>query len=134
MDPANAAEPYNYLGYMWAEQNIHLEEAEDAIKRALQLDPGNGAYLDSMAWVEYRQGKFEQALENLKRAVQNLPREDPVVFDHLGDTYSKLNRMSQAIEAWQKAHTLDPSNKALAAKIDSHKTKVSKTQPVGAKP
>ncbi|PYI89382.1 MAG: hypothetical protein DMF03_07760, partial [Verrucomicrobia bacterium] len=88
----------------------------------------------SMAWVEYRQGKFEQALENLKRAVQNLPREDPVVFDHLGDTYSKLNRMSQAIEAWQKAHTLDPSNKALAAKIDSHKTKVSKTQPAGAKP
>ena len=134
MDPANAAEPYNYLGYMWAEQNTHLEEAEDAIKRALQLDPGNGAYLDSMGWVQYRQGKFEQALENLKRAVQNLPREDPVVFDHLGDAYLKLNRMAQAIEAWQKARTLDPSNKGLAAKIDSHKTKVSKTEPVRAKP
>ena len=134
MDPANAAEPYNYLGYMWAEQNSHLDEAEDAIKRALQLDPENGAYLDSMAWVEYRQGKYDQALENLKRAVENLPREDAVVFEHLGDVYLKLNRVSQALESWQKAKTLDPSNKDLAAKIDGQKTRVSKTNPTGAKP
>jgi tetratricopeptide (TPR) repeat protein len=134
LDPTNSAEPYNYLGYMWAEQNSHLDEAEDAIKRALQFDPGNGAYLDSMGWVQYRQGKFEQALENLKRAVQNLSREDAVVFEHLGDAYLKLNRMPQAIEAWQKAHALDPSNKELAAKIDGHKTQVSKTQPAGVKP
>ena len=134
MDPANAAEPYNYLAYMWAEQNIHLDEAEDAVKRALQLDPDNGAYLDSMAWVEYRQGKYDQALEHLKRAVENLPREDAVVFEHLGDVYLKLNRMSQALEAWQKAKTLDPSNKDLAAKIDAQKTRISKTNPPGAKP
>src|SRR5216110_309686 len=134
MDPANAAEPYNYLGYMWAEQNIHLDEAEDAIKRALQLDPDNGAYLDSMAWVQYRQGKYDQALENLKRAIENLPREDAVVFEHLGDVYLKLNRVSQALESWQKAKTLDPSNKNLAAKIDGQKTRVSKTNPTGAKP
>src|SRR5213075_54073 len=127
MDPANAAEPYNYRGYMWAEQNSHLDEAEDAIKRALQLDPDNGAYLDSMAWVQYRQGKYDQALENL-------PREDAVVFEHLGDVYSKLNRVSQALESWQKAKTLDPSNKNLAAKIDAQKTRVSKTNPTGAKP
>ena len=134
MDPANAAEPYNYLGYMWAEQNSHLDEAEDAIKRALQLDPDNGAYLDSMAWVQYRQGKYDQALENLKRAIENLPREDAVVFEHLGDVYSKLNRVSQALESWQKANILDPSNKNLAAKIDAQKTRVSKTNPTGAKP
>ena len=134
MDPANAAEPYNYLGYMWAEQNSHLDEAEDAIKRALQLDPENGAYLDSMAWVEYRQGKYDQALENLKRAIENLPREDAVVFEHLGDVYLKLNRVSQALESWQKAKTLDPSNKDLAAKIEGQKTRVSKTNPTGAKP
>jgi tetratricopeptide (TPR) repeat protein len=134
MDPANAAEPYNYLGYMWAEQNSHLDEAEDAIKRALQLDPENGAYLDSMAWVEYRQGKYDQALENLKRAIENLPREDAVVFEHLGDVHLKLNHVSQALESWQKAKALDPSNKDLAAKIDGQKTRVSKTNPTGAKP
>src|SRR5207245_4356275 len=87
-----------------------------------------------MAWVEYRQGKCDQALENLKRAIENLPREDAVVFEHLGDVYLKLNRVSQALESWQKAKTLDPSNKDLAAKIDGQKTRVSKTNPTGAKP
>lgn len=127
LDPANAAEPYNYLGYMWAEQNSHLDEAEDAIKRALQLAPDNGAYLDSMGWVQYRQGKYDQALETLRRAIQNLPREDAVVFEHLGDVYLKLNRVAQALEAWQKAKSLDPSNRDLTAKIEAHKTQVSKT-------
>jgi tetratricopeptide (TPR) repeat protein len=130
MDPANAAEPYNYLGYMWAEQNLHIDEAEDVVKRALQLDPQNGAYLDSMAWVQYRQGKYDQALENLQRAIQNLPHEDAVVLEHLGDVYIKLNRVPQALEAWQKANTIDPTNKEIAAKIDAHKTQVSKSGPV----
>src|SRR3954447_6125791 len=134
MDPANAAEPYNYLGYMWAERNAHLDEAEDAIKRALQLDPDNAAYLDSMGWVQYRQGKYDQALESLNRAIENLPREDPVIFEHLGDVYLKLNRISRAIESWQKAKTLDPSNRDLAAKIDAQKTRVSKTDSAAPKP
>ena len=134
MDPANAAEPYNYLGYMWAEQNAHLDEAEDAIKRALQMDPDNAAYLDSMGWVQYRQGKYDQALESLNRAIENLPREDAVIFEHLGDVYLKLNRISRALEAWQKAKTLDPSNKDLVAKIDAQKTRVSKTDSGPPKP
>ncbi len=57
LDPANAAEAYNYIGFMWAEHNLHLDEAEDMIGRALQLDPNNGAYLDSLGWVYYRKGK-----------------------------------------------------------------------------
>jgi tetratricopeptide (TPR) repeat protein len=130
MDPTNAAESYNFLGYMWAEQNMHLEEAEDAVKRALQLDPENGAYLDSMAWVQYRQGKFDQALENLQRALQNLSREDPVVLEHLGDVQIKLNHVPEALEAWRKAKNLNPSNTAIAAKIDAHKTQVSQSGPV----
>jgi len=128
LDPANAADAYNYLGYMWAEQNTHLEEAEDAIKHALELDPNNGAYLDSFGWVKYREGKFDDALAQLQRATQNLKRDDPVVFEHLGDTYSKLDRIAQALDVWQRALTLDPENKNLAQKIDNAKTKVSKSE------
>ena len=126
LDPANAADAYNYLGYMWAEHNMHLEEAADMIKRALQIDPNNGAYLDSFGWLEFRQGKYEEALGDLQRAAQNMTRDDAVVFEHIGDTYSKLNRAPQALEAWQKAGTLDPQNKNLAEKIDNAKTKMSK--------
>ena len=134
LDPANAADAYNYLGYMWAEHNVHLEEAADMIKRALQLDPNNGAYLDSMGWLEFRQGKYEEALGDLQRAAQSMTRDDAVVFEHIGDTYSKLNRVPQALEFWQKAGTLDPQNKKLAEKIDNAKTKMSKGDSPSANP
>ncbi len=129
LDPENCADACNYLGYMWAEQNMHLTEAEEMIRRAVKSDPSNGAYLDSLGWVEFRQGKFEQALADLQRAVQNMAHNDPVVFNHLGDTYSKLNRPAQALESWQKALALDPKDKKLAEKIDNAKTKMSKGEP-----
>ena len=134
LDPANAAETYNYLGYMWADHNMHLDEAADMIKRALQSDPNNGAYLDSLGWVEYHQGRFDQALHDLTRAAQNMTKEDPVVFEHIGDTCLKLNRVAQALEAWQKAVGLDPANKNIAEKIDSAKTKMSKGSPARPNP
>jgi tetratricopeptide (TPR) repeat protein len=126
LDPGNAAEACNYLGYMWAEHNMHLEEAAEMIQRALQIDPNNGAYLDSLGWLEYRQGKYDQALNDLLRAAQNMSHDDSVVFDHIGETYLKLNRTPQALEAWQKARSLDPQNKGLMDKIEKTKTQVSK--------
>jgi tetratricopeptide (TPR) repeat protein len=129
LDPANAAEAYNYIGFMWAEHNLHLDEAEEMIGRALQLDPNNGAYLDSLGWVNYRKGKYDEALNQLLRAAQSLTRDDPIVFEHIGDTYSKLNRVPQAMEFWQKASALDPENKLLADKIEKTKTTISKGPP-----
>ena len=126
LDPTNSAETYNYLGYMWAEHGMHLEEAAEMIKRALQADPQNGAYLDSMGWVEYQQGKYDQALNDLMRASQNMTKDDPIVFEHIGDACLKVNRIAQAIEAWQKAGGLDPANKRIAEKIENAKTKLSK--------
>ncbi len=126
LDPENSADACNYLGYMWAEQNMHLDEAEQMIRRALKKEPNNGAYLDSLGWVEFRAGKFEQALTDLQRAAQNMTRDDPVVFEHLGDTYLKLNRVANAVESWQKALALDPQNRKIAEKIDNAKTKLSK--------
>src|SRR4029434_3353817 len=54
LDPANSAEASNYLGYMWADHNMHLDEAETMIRRALQSEPNNASYLDSLGWVEFR--------------------------------------------------------------------------------
>lgn len=129
LDPANAAEAYNYIGYMWAEHNLHLDEAEEMIGRALQLDPNNGAYLDSLGWLYYRKGKYDEALNQLLRAMQSLTRDDPIVFEHIGDVYSKLNRVPQALEFWQKAIALDPGNKILTDKIEKTKTTMSKGPP-----
>src|SRR5438045_674425 len=105
LDPANSAEACNYLGYMWADHNMNLDEAETMIKRALEKEPNNASYLDSLGWVEFRKGKFNQALTDLLRAAKTADRDDPVVFEHIGDTYLKLNRMADALAAWQKALT-----------------------------
>ena len=134
VDPSNAADAYNYLAYMWAEHNMHLDEAEQMIKLALQANPDNGAYIDTLGWLEFREGKFEQALTDLERAAQKLTRDDPVVLDHIGDACAKLNKSAQALDAWQKALILDPKNKTLAEKIDNAKTKMSKGQTPNANP
>ena len=129
LDPANAAEACNYIGYMWADHNMNLDEAEAMIKRALESEPNNASYLDSLGWVEFRKGKFDQALSDLLRAAKAVERDDPVVFEHIGDTYLKLNRTAEALEAWRKALALDPKNKKVADKIEGTKKTISKDLP-----
>ena len=134
LDPENSAEASNYLGYMWADHNLNLEEAETMIRRALQSEPNNASYLDSLGWVEFRKGQFDRALDDLLRAAKTAEREDPVVFEHIGDTYLKLNRTKEALEAWQKALSLDPKNKNLADKIQATKKTIGKDLPASTNP
>ena len=134
IDPENSAEAYNYLGFMWADHNMNLDEAETMIRRALQSEPNNASYLDSLGWVEFRKGQFDRALNDLLLAAKTAEREDPVVFEHIGDTYLKLNRTREALEAWQKALALDPKNKNLADKIQTTKKTIDKTLPEKANP
>ncbi|HTH20036.1 MAG TPA: tetratricopeptide repeat protein [Candidatus Udaeobacter sp.] len=134
LDPENSAEASNYLGYMWADHNMNLDEAETMIRRALQSEPNNASYLDSLGWVEFRKGQFDRALDDLLRAVKAAGREDPVVFEHIGDTYLKLNRTPEALEAWQKALSLDPKNKNLADKIQATKKLIGKDLPAQPNP
>jgi tetratricopeptide (TPR) repeat protein len=134
LDPENSAEASNYLGYMWADHNMNLEEAEAMIRRALQSEPNNASYLDSLGWVEFRKGQFDRALDDLLRAAKTAEREDPVVFEHIGDTYLKLNQTRQALEAWQKALSLDPKNKNLADKIQATKKTIGKDLPTNTNP
>ena len=134
LDPENSAEACNYLGYMWADHNMNLDEAETMIRRALESEPNNTSYLDSLGWVEFRKGQFDRALDNLLRASKTAEREDPVVFEHIGDTYLKLNRTREALEAWQKALALDPKNKNLADKIQTTKKTIGKNLPAKTNP
>ena len=96
--PAN-----NDLGYLWAERGVNLARAESMIRKALEAEPENPAYLDSMGWVLYKRGRFEEALEALQSAAGLAPEYDAVVWDHLGDTLWRLSRRDEAGEAWQKA-------------------------------
>ncbi len=99
LDPDNAS-AMNYLGYMFADRNVRLDEAHRLISKALEYEPHNGAYLDSLGWVYYRMGRLQEAEEYLKRAVQRVSR-DPIVHDHLGDVYFSQGKLREAISHWR---------------------------------
>jgi tetratricopeptide (TPR) repeat protein len=124
LDPSKAAQAYNYIGYMWVDRNINLEDGGNMIRKALELEPNNAAYIDSLGWYYYRLGDYSKALTELLRAADTLKPEDPVVYEHLGDTFQALGKSGEAQVYWQKALKLDPNNQKLTNKLEESKTKV----------
>jgi Tfp pilus assembly protein PilF len=106
----------NYLGYMYADQGIKLDKALQLIEKAVSLDPQNGAFLDSYAWVLFRLGRYDEALVQMKEALKN-DQSDAVLYDHQGDIYSALTSHELARESWIKALEIDPDNEEIKAKL-----------------
>ena len=104
IDPDSAAIDNDY-GYMLADRGIRLDEAVTMIKKAVDFDPQNGAYLDSLAWVYYKQGQYALAEDYARKAVARL-NSDPAVHDHLGEIYAKNGKLPMAVAEWQKATAL----------------------------
>ncbi|MCZ6669997.1 MAG: tetratricopeptide repeat protein [Acidobacteria bacterium] len=102
----------NYFGYMLVEQGSRLEESLKYIKRAVEIDPYNPAYLDSLGWAYFKLQRLEPARNHLEEA-SRLSGGDPVIEDHLGDLYFQVGEDRQAITAW---------NRALAAGIEDPAT------------
>ena len=100
-DPLNA-DAMNSLSYMLAEHNERLPEAVDLAERALKVEPGNPAYLDTLGWALFKQGKVEEAADPLGKAAAILTG-NSVIQDHHGDVLAKRGRNAEAIAAWQRA-------------------------------
>ena len=100
-DPLHAP-TLNYLGYMLANRGERLDESIALVKRALQAEPHNGAYLDSLGWAYFKAGRMDLAEEYLRRAADQRAR-DSAVQDHFGDLLFKLGRPREAAAAWRRA-------------------------------
>jgi len=112
-------EALNFLGYLYAEQGVHLKQAHRLIRKALKLKPGNGWYLDSLAWVLYRQGRYREAARIQKQAVSKV-KDDPIMREHLGDILWRLGDHDGARKAWRLAIKLGHDHPAqLRRKIES---------------
>lgn len=95
----------NALGYGWADQGKNLEQAQAMIRKAVDAEPNNAAYLDSMGWVLYKLGQFQEAVTWLRRARVAPGGEYPVILDHLGDALYRDEQIKQARAAWGDALT-----------------------------
>jgi tetratricopeptide (TPR) repeat protein len=124
LDPSKAAQAYNYIGYMWVDRSMNLEDGGNMIRKALELEPNNAAYIDSLGWYYYHVGDYSKALTELLRAADTLKPEDPVVFEHVGDTFQALGKTGEAQVYWQKALKLDPNNQKLSNKLEESKAKL----------
>jgi len=117
VEPQNAA-ALNYYGYMLGDLGIRLEEAEAMVKKALADDAYNGAYLDSLGWIYYKQGKYAEAEDILRKAVSR-ETHDPTIHSHLGDTYAKRGRADLAAAQWEKS--LEEWRRVLPADVETDK-------------
>jgi len=117
VNPKNA-QVLNYYGYMLADRGIRLDEAQDLIQRAVDQEPQNGAYLDSLGWVYFKQNKLDLAEAMLRKAVDREPH-DPTIRQHLGDIYAKQGRADLAAIEWEKS--LNEWHRSLPADLESDK-------------
>jgi tetratricopeptide (TPR) repeat protein len=115
IDPDHA-DALNFIGYSYADRDIHLSEAEELIKKASRLKPGNAYIIDSLGWVYFRQNKLDQAIQHLAEAARLQPN-DVAITEHLGDAYVKIGKLKEALEIYQKALKLNPGSNTLPKKI-----------------
>lgn len=104
-DPSNA-NVLNYLGYSLADRGLKLDEAELMIMGAIAAEPNNGAFLDSLAWVRFRKGNLNGALEAIKRSLEVL-YDDPVIWGHAGDIQAALGSPGKAWTCWKYSWLLE---------------------------
>ncbi|MBU0894981.1 MAG: tetratricopeptide repeat protein, partial [Candidatus Omnitrophica bacterium] len=110
------ADAYNYLGYMFAEDGVELDEALELTKRAVALEPESGAFLDSLGWVLFKKGMTDEALMHIEKALRAMP-DDPTIREHLGDIYFKQGLREKAREEWSKSLEFDPEQEKVREKL-----------------
>ena len=108
----------NYYGYMLGDLGIRLDEAEALVQQALKEDPFNGAYLDSLGWIYFKENKFGASESTLRKALER-ERHDATIHSHLGDLFAKTGRSDLAAAEWEKS--LAEWRRSLPADLETEK-------------
>jgi len=109
----------NNYSYSLADRGIRLEYALQMALKAIELQPDNGAYLDTVGWVYFRLGQYELARQYIQKSLERRP-ESAVVTEHLGDVYWKMGDLDSARKYWREALEKDSSNEALKQKLEQN--------------
>ncbi|MDZ7860035.1 MAG: tetratricopeptide repeat protein [Candidatus Krumholzibacteriota bacterium] len=106
----------NYYGYLLAVSGNRLDFAEELLGKVLKHDPGNGYYLDSLGWIKFKKGEYSDALKILLDAADSIA-DDPTIWEHIGDTYVRLEAIEKAEKAYRKSVELNPGRQKVMEKL-----------------
>ena len=117
-------EPDNYMvlnnySYYLAERGVKLAEAKKWSRKAIDNDPGNATFLDTYAWVLYKNGELEEAEKYMLKALDKGGKNDPEVNEHAGDIQAALNSKEMALAYYQKAIMVGGDRQNLELKIEN---------------
>lgn len=110
----------NSLGYVYVEMGINFDNAEIMIKKALDAEPENGAYLDSLGWLYFKKGDFKKAEEYLEKAISYT--KDPDIYEHLGDLFIKTGNVKKGIEYYKEGLLHFPDSDSLKNRIQEYES------------
>jgi len=115
LDPENHGAMNNYA-YHLSERNERLDYAMELSEKAVAAEPENTAYMDTLGWIHFKKGNYDEALRYIQKAADT-GNPDADVFEHLGDVYNALGEREKAKIWWQKALNEDPERRYLEDKI-----------------
>jgi tetratricopeptide (TPR) repeat protein len=133
----------NDLGFIWADHDKNLDEAEKMIRKAIDLerkqrkgnaellpeeDKDNAAYIDSLGWVLYKKKQYAEAKKYLEEAVKEKEGQHVEILDHLADVHMALGEKDQAISVWKKALDTDPDTKRDHKRMEEIRKKLKTAQ------
>ena len=108
----NDVQALNNYSYSLVERNIHLNKALEMAKKAIELEPDNAAYLDTIGWIYYKMDNIDKALSFIRKSVE-LDNNNAIVLEHLGDVLIAKNQIQEAIIYYLKAVDIDKDNEIL---------------------
>ena len=111
----NDVQALNNYSYSLVERNIHLNKALEMAKKAIELEPDNAAYLDTIGWIYYKMDNIDKALSFIRKSVE-LDNNNAIVLEHLGDVLIAKNQIQEAIIYYLKALDIDKDNEILQQK------------------
>lgn len=117
IDPNNALANNNYA-YSLSERKIHLDRAQSMIEKALQSEPKNPSYLDTMGWILFQRGEYKKSLEYILQAIEH-GEVSATIYEHLGDAYQKIGDKDKAMQAWREALRKDPNRMSLKERLSN---------------
>jgi tetratricopeptide (TPR) repeat protein len=107
----------NNYAYFLSDREERLDDALEMAERAISIEPENAAYLDTIGWIHFKMGNYEEALTYIQKAVDTGDA-SAEVFEHLGDVYSELGDDENAKLWWNRAFEMDPDRNHLKERID----------------